>query len=160
MATYYNSLAVEAGFTRTAAKVALKGKLAQAYEHYRYVTKAQIEAYQEKLKRATERPAVGAERTSGDGWRMVTHVCDQLRFRSLDKYDGLPPADVLEQVKAARERKIFNDFQVADVAPVATKYKMPDPIVFGIIDGCSDRFVIAEWGDDVRVADLIKPNEG
>lgn len=159
MTTYYKS-AVAAGFSQAARRVTLQQKLAQAYEHYRYITKDQIEAYQDKLRKSTVRPAVGDERYDYRSGRNVSHVCDQLRFQSVEKYAGTPPQDVLEAVKVAKERGIFDGFEVADIQPVATKFKMPDPIVFGVVNGCTDRFVIAEWGDDVKVSDIIEKHEG
>jgi hypothetical protein len=30
-----------------------------------------------------------------------------------------------------------------------------DPIIFGKIDGCTDRFFIAQWDDDVKIEDIV-----
>lgn len=144
-------LAEEAGFThasKEATKLAERAvKLARAYEHYRYVTPENIAAFQERLKKATFKE---------NSWQ---RSFDQLIFTPVAQYDGLPPSDVLEAVKKAKQEVIFDTFEVAHVVTI-TERKDPDPIVFGRIEGCDDRFFIAQWGDDVSITDLISHNEG
>ena len=57
----------------------------------------------------------------------------------------------------AKARGIFDTFEVAQIDSVV-EYK--DPIVFGRIEGCGDRFFVAEWADDVSITDLIGDHEG
>lgn len=170
-------LARESGFIAAADRLEEKARVARtlaiAYEHYRYVTQEQIDAFQGRLKRATTRKptieeiyASRSPRSSFVGLsdeqlvRYATPVYDHLVLDNLEAYEGLPPVDVMLKVKEARSRGIFNGFQVAHVQPVATRIVLPDPIVFGCVQGCTDRFFVAEWGTDVRLADLVGPNGG
>lgn len=127
-------------------KIALKRKLSIAYEHYRYVTKEQIADYRAKLKEATKKV---------DGYTF-THA--DLRMQKLDAYPGVPPKEVLDALALAKSRECFDGFEIADVHSVSER--IPDPILFGRIEGVSDRFAIADWGDDVRISDLLADNEG
>lgn len=145
---------MDAGFTEAAVqaakKVALAGKLARAYEHYRFVSFEKISAFNERLYQQT------LKRT-GQAGSDLRHRYDTLRLRSVGEYPAIPPKDVLDKVKTAAKQGIFDSFEVADIESVV-EYK--DPIVFGLIEGCTDRFFIAQWGDDVQISDLIGANEG
>jgi hypothetical protein len=174
-------LAEGAGFTAAGAKLRTQAermrKLAVAYEHYRYVSTEQIESYVAKLKAATLREATDVEivnalqqmRNSGFStfeWtiesyrKYATKSHDTLVLAPMEKYAGLPPVEVLNQVKEAKSRGCFDAFVVASVEPVATKIVLPDPIVFGRVDGCTDYFFIGEWGSDVSINDLIGKHDG
>lgn len=63
---------------------------------------------------------------------------------------AVPPADVLEKLKVARESKLFDDYSVLHI-----KY-VPDPILCGKIAESDDLYFIAEWGDDVKLTDIVK----
>lgn len=73
------------------------------------------------------------------------------RWEEVDSqaYQGIPPVGVLEKLQTEKKKKIFNYFTIANVKHI------PDPILFGRIDGCPDRFYLAQWGDDVCLDDLI-----
>lgn len=148
------ALLAEAGFTAAAehvTKVREKAaRLAVAYEHYRYVGPEAIKAFNGRLKKAT------IARTGTKGKDLVEHF-DVLRFTPIATFQGIPPTDVLQAVTAAKGREVFDAFEVADIASVA-EYK--DPIVFGRITGCGDRFYIAQWGDDVSITDLLGEHGG
>ena len=168
--------AMEAGFTAAGAELEKKAerarKLALAYEHYRYVSQKKIDDFKSRLLQATRRRPTEAEamheattlmlmyQTIGQILSSASDVYDALVLDPLEKYVGLPPADVLATVKVARGRGIFDRMEVAHVEPVATQIHYPDPIVFGLVDGCTDRFYIAEWGNDVSINDLLADNEG
>lgn len=155
------------GFTTAAEVVKEKAerarKLAVAYEHYRYVTEEQIQAFNERLMKETGKP-----KTREDAHRAarphIFHsyekVADQLVMVEIAKYKGLPPREVIQKVKEATARGCFDGMEVAEIAPVSTQVKLPDPIVFGRVEGCGDRFFIAEWGSDVSISDLIGETEG
>lgn len=148
------SLLEKAGFS-AAAKTAKDnadraGRMARAYEHYRYVSQETISKFQEKLKAETIR------RTGKAGFDLYENY-DQLVFEDSAAYSGLPPADVLESVSAAREIGVFDTFEVATVKSVREYH---DPLVFGRISGCDDRFYIAQWGDDVKITDLLGEHDG
>ncbi len=63
---------------------------------------------------------------------------------------AIPPADVLEKLRIARDAKLFDDFSILHI-----KY-VPDPILCGRINESSDLYFIAEWGDDVKLSDIVK----
>ncbi len=113
-------------------------KMAIAYEHYRFVRPEKITAFNEKLMK---------ESRNGGDYKMLS-------FTAVEQYPEVPPADVLDKMDAAVERKCFDSFEVAHIVNVK------DPILFGRIIGCSDRFYIAQWDDDIKIEDILKPNEG
>ena len=131
-------------------KKKLGKKLTLAYEHFRFVTPEKIGAFNEKLK------AESIKLTGKKGKDLVEHY-DKLCFSTLSSYEDIPPVEVLEKVEAATEVGCFDSFEVAQVKNVHV-YK--DPIIFGRIEGCGDRFFIAQWDNDVRIEDILKENEG
>lgn len=164
------------GMTKAAddldAKAQLTKKLAVAYEHFRYVSQEKIDSFIARLRASTSRiPTREEYNTAASGFGLsryeeaikygyASKVYDTLVLDALEKYDGVPPQDVLEKLAAAKQFGIFDTFEVAHVEPVATKVHFPDPILFGRVAGCTDHFFIGEWGNDVKLADLIGPNEG
>ena len=156
-----------AGFTAAAEKLRTTAerarKMAIAYEHYRIVTEEIVQAFNKKLKEKTSRPATEADArklANQTAHYHATIISDQLTFQAVEKYPGLPPADVLGKLSEAKARQCFDSYEVAEINPVATQIKLPDPLLFGRIEGCPDRFFIAEWGTDVSITDLLKKNEG
>lgn len=129
------------GFKTAGAKVkelsVKQRKMAIAYEHYRFVRPEKIEAFNQKL------------RKKGSAMSYQT-----LAFTPVESYAEVPPAHVLDKMETAIERKCFDAFEVAHIVNVK------DPILFGRIKGCPDRFFIDQWDDDVRIEDILKPNEG
>lgn len=118
-------------------------KMAIAYEHYRFVRPEKIQAFNDKLMRESRRG--GSYKT--------------LAFTPVESYQEVPPADVLDKMEVAMEMKcgemkVFDNFEVAHIVNVK------DPILFGRINGCPDRFFIGQWDDDVKIEDILKPNEG
>lgn len=110
----------------------LQRKLAIAYEHYRFVRQEKIDAFNVKL--------------SKDG--------KMLGFTSLKDYGQVPPDAVLEALEHAQSRECFDSFEVAHIV------KVPDPILFGRINNCPDRFFISQWDDDVKIEDILTEREG
>jgi hypothetical protein len=121
-----------------------KRKLALAYEHYRFVTSANIVKFQRDLREATERFAT--ERDLGGYQRLL--------FESISDYAQVPPDHVLASLETAQERGCFDFFCIASIQ------KVKDPLLFGRIDGCDNLFYIDGWDDDVSIGDLLKENEG
>lgn len=71
----------------------------------------------------------------------------------VENYQHIPPADVLSKIKEARECGVFDKLTVA--YPTA-KEIVEDPLVLGKIKEMPDTwFYIAEWGDDIKLEDLI-----
>jgi len=116
-----------------------KRKMALAYELYRFVRPEKIQEFNAKLYKES--------RTSNGGYKM-------LDFQPIEHYKNVPPADVLNALEAAQGHKCFDKFDVAYIREVE------DPILFGVINGCEDRFYIAQWDNDVKIEDILGPNEG
>lgn len=111
------------------------GQWAEAYARYGFVTPNQVEAFQSLC------------------WKEIKNgAYKNLVFTPLNKYPNVPPAEVLAKLKEAQESKLFDAFEIAHIEWVTP---VPDPILFGKINGCPDLFYIAQWGDDVKVEELL-----
>ena len=117
----------------------LRRKLAIAYEHFRYVTQEKVDKFNAKLHKKTMN-------RQGDYKR--------LEFESISKTELVPPSDVLTLLEEAKKLDCFDEFEIGYIAEVK------DPIVFGRVKGCANRFFIGQWDDDVRIEDILAPNEG
>ena len=125
-------LLLELGMTKVAEKVLRKGfgkkKLLRAVEDYRYATGEEIDEFNKEMKQC------GKE-------LVVVEIKD---------YDKVPPDEVLEELKKAQAKKCFDSFHIAYIR------KVKDPILFGKIDDFKNLFFyIAQWGDDVKIEDII-----
>jgi hypothetical protein len=140
------------GFKTAASKIkelsARKRKMMIAAEFYRIVRPEKIDEFNRRLRAKTER------RSQSGSWAVEW---DQLSFTPLDRYPDAPPSDVLDALELADSRKCFDSFEIAHIVK---EVKMPDPILFGCIQGCSDKFYIAQWLDDVAIEDILSTNEG
>lgn len=149
-------------------KLTLKKKLAIAYEHFRFVEPHIFDRFQEQLKTKTLRVHEPCPQCNNQtvkkmtcnycqrtGARYMTH--DKLAFCKLAEYPECPPMDCLMDLKKAKELECFDSFEVAKVETVDVR---PDPIIFGLIDGCVDKFYVTQWDDDVKIEDILKENEG
>lgn len=132
----------ELGFTKAAddmvRMVERKKKLALAYEHFRFVRQEKIDEFNNRLYEKTRK--TGNYKT--------------LSFTSISTYSDIPPAEVLERLIEAKKIGCFDSYEIAHIIEVK------DPILFGRIKDCSDRFFIAQWDDDVKIEDILMPNEG
>jgi hypothetical protein len=128
------------GFKAASGKLKLlairKRKMAIAYELYRYVTQDKIDAFNKKLK-------------GNISWNY-----QMLDFQNIEHYEGAPPAEVLTELEKAQALKCFDSYEVGYILEVK------DPLLFGRIEGCSDRFFLAQWDDDCKIEDILAPNEG
>lgn len=118
-------------------------KLALAYEHYRFVRKENVDAFNAMLR--------AAGMNMKDPFKMEYQVLD---FTPVGNYERIPPEHVLISLETARGRNCFDSYEVAFIRNVK------DPLLFGRITDCPDRFFIDEWGDDVSITDLLEENEG
>lgn len=114
-----------------------KRKLALAYEHFRFVRQEKIDAFNNKLR----------QKRSDNGWQ-------ELSFTSVENYEEIPPDHVLTNFSEAKKIGCFDSFEVAHIV------RVKDPILFGRVKNCSDRFFIDQWDDDVKIEDILMPNEG
>ena len=117
----------------------LQRKLAIAYEHFRYVRQEKIAAFNQKLFKKTH---------SKDG------SYDVLTFESICTTSKVPPVDVLTELEKAKELNCFDEFEIGYIA------KVEDPILFGVVNGCTTKFYIAQWDTDICIEDILADNEG
>ncbi len=125
----------------------LKRRATLAYERYRFITPANIERFNKILEKKT----YVAKGPNG-------YPCfDRLKFTSINHYGQVPPKSVLEKVREAKREGLFDAFEVCTIE---THEVRPDPIIFGIIRNCEDKFFIDQWDNDVKIEDIISPMEG
>lgn len=137
------------GFTMASNKIKevkeLKRKMLVAYEHFRYVKPEKFQAFNIKLKAETMQETANERRYK------------TLAFIPIEKYQEIPPDAVLEALEKAQELNCFDYFEVAKIE---ARVEIKDPIIFGCIKGCPDKFYVAQWDDDVKIQDILKENEG
>lgn len=140
----------ELGFTAAATGLKQKRELARkmriAFEHFRVVTPDKIQEFNQELCKRTR-----TDRKGGG------YIYQHLAFIPIAQYGEVPPADALEALRAAKELKCFDTYEVAKIESVQV---IPDPILFGCITGCANKYYIAQWDNDVKIEDLLKPDEG
>jgi len=127
-------------------KYICKRKMAVAYELFRFVRPEKIAAFNEKLRKESHN-------WDGFGGR------HELSFLDISDYRGIPPPKALDKLAHAQLLtvggiKVFDHYDVAYIREIT------DPILFGRIEGCSDRFFIAQWDNDVKIEDILSDNEG
>ena len=64
-------------------------------------------------------------------------------------YEGIPPKPVLSKLAEEKKKNLFDEFTIATVEGVK------DPLLLGRFKDNSDRFFLAQWGDDVCLDDVI-----
>ena len=132
------------GFTKAALEIdktkEFNRKLSEAYLHYKIVRSEHIEAFNKKLKTRTYRDSV--------------YYVEYEKLVEIDiaEYGAVPPDAVLEKLREAKEHNCFDYFTIAKIESVK-EYK--DPILFGRIEGCSDRFFLTDWDNDIKLSELI-----
>src|SRR3990167_5009421 len=137
---------------RLNSKTELKKKMTIAYEFYRFVEPHVIERFSAELKTKTYQEDKLDQYRTKQTW----HV---LKFIKLEDYPEVPPADCLLDLKRAKEHKCFDWFEIVKTEVYSTiedKTPRPDPIIFGRITGCEDRFFISQWDNDVLIDDILK----
>lgn len=125
-------LLAELGMGKVAAKLLRKKegkeKLLAAVSGYRYATGEDLDDFNKEMK--------------GYGKELIVE--------EIKDYEKVPPDDVLDKLKAAKEKGCFDTFHIAYIR------KVKDPILFGKIDDFKNLyFFVAQWGDDVKIEDII-----
>jgi hypothetical protein len=142
----------ELGLTEAANKIKHQRELARklriAFEHFRVVTADQINRFQNEL--LHKGTTWGAPYSGG-------YTYQALKFTALESYPNVPPSEVLEGIRAAKELKCFDRFEVLTLETVEV---IPDPVIFGIIDGCDNKYFVAQWDDDVKIEQILREDEG
>ena len=140
----------ELGFTKAATDLKAKRELARkmriAFEHFRVVTPDAVQRFNEDLCKRTR-----TNRTGGG------YTYQRLKFTPIAQYGEIPPAAALEALRDAKSKDCFDAFEVATIESVTV---IPDPILFGVINGCNNKYYVAQWDDDVKIEDILKPDEG
>jgi hypothetical protein len=129
----------------------LARKLRIAFEHFRVVTPEHLQRFQYEL---LERGRKGRSALAG---LYEGYTYQALKFTALESYPNVPPGDVLEKIRSAKELKCFDRFEVLTLE---TREVVPDPVVFGIIDGCDNKYFVAQWDDDVKIEQILREDEG
>lgn len=128
------------GLKGAAKKLDMARKLSVAYAKYGYVSQEKVDRFNEKLR---------AETLTED---KNARSYKRLLFTPLDGYHKIPPQDVLNRLESAMDDAVFDRFEIATIQWIK---EIIDPILFGRIDGCPDRFFIAQWDDDVKIEDIV-----
>ena len=115
-------------------------KLDIAYKHFRYITPAKLLAFNEKLKKETLKEDKNSARYK------------HLAFISIEQFNAIPPEETLQKIEQAIEKDCFDSFEICKVE---WKEEIKDPIVFGVINGCPDKFFVSQWDDDIKVDDIL-----
>lgn len=68
---------------------------------------------------------------------------------AVEHYAGIPPMNVLRKFKEEKEKNVFDSFTIASVNAIR------DPLLLGRVTGSENRYFIAQWGDDVKLDDVI-----
>ncbi len=142
------------------AKQRLMSKLEVAYKHYRYVTQLKIGEFNDQLMEKTGKPAHSNSSGTWTKRQNISHyggTYDKLMFTALTEYTKVPPTDVLDKLEAAQELRCFDTFEVAQIQSIEVR---PDPILFGRVIGCEDRFYVGQWDNDVKIEDILQADEG
>lgn len=128
------------GLTAVATKLSKAEKMKAAYENYLFLSAEKIDRFNKKLmnESLTE--------------NQRTRAYKRLQFIPLAKYTELPPPNVLEALEKAQNLNCFDTFEIAKIDWIR---EMKDPILFGVIEGCTDKFFISQWDDDVKVEDIL-----
>jgi hypothetical protein len=139
------------GFSFAAQQVKAKKikakKLMLAYEHYRFVRQENIDRFNKAL----------YTKTYG---KNVMYAYQRLELTPIGLYTNVPPSEVLDALETAKALEYAPGAKVFDAYEVAYIQDVKDPILFGRVNGCTDKFFIADWGEDVKITDLLKENEG
>ena len=67
----------------------------------------------------------------------------------LENYPAIPPSHILENLKVHKDLHLFDYFTIGSVE------KVKDPILWGRIEGSTDRYFICQWGEDISLDDII-----
>jgi len=139
-------LAEEVGFTAAAKRMeseySVAKRVIRACTDYKCVTKEEVDAFNDKLKLSTMK-----DTSYSATWKELT-------MTAIEDYSEMPPRDVLIALRHAKATGIFDRFEIATITN-REHVRDPDPILFGRIEGTGDRFFIAEWGDDVKLSDIV-----
>jgi hypothetical protein len=122
----------------------IKIRIDIAHSRYPYVTQDRVNDFTNRLEKSTEKKVDG-----------MIHY-QTLKWMPIEEYTEIPPIYAMEAVHKAQKTNIFDWFEL--VKPIwkqKPEEKVIDPIVFGRINSCSDRFYITQWDDDIAINDFF-----
>jgi hypothetical protein len=125
-------------------------KLRIAFEHFRVVTPDHLQRFQGELVEKGMRANAYSNPYGG-------YTYQSLKFTALEAYPEVPPREVLQKIREAKELKCFDRFEVLTMESVVV---VPDPVVFGIVNGCDNKYFVAQWDDDVKIEQILREDEG
>lgn len=128
------------GLTKASKDFEKARKMGIAYNKYLFVSAEIIAQFNEKLRKETLQENARA------------YTYKTLAFIPLAQYTAIPPENVLAALEEAKNVGCFDAFEVAKIE---WREEIKDPILFGTIEGCTDKFFISQWDDDVKVEDLL-----
>lgn len=111
-------------------------KSAIAYEHFDFISAEDVKKFQEILKKNTLKED------------KHYNTYDTLKFHNIKDYPEVPPLEVLNKLREAKEKNCFDYFEIAKIESVR---EVKDPILFGKVNECGDYFFIAQWDDDITL---------
>ena len=119
-----------------------KQKMTIAYAMFKWVREEKVNAFNQKLYEKTR----NWDKNGG---------YHKLEIVSVQDYEGTPPDSVLEKMEKVQALEIAPGIKVFDSYEVAYIRKVPDPLLFGCVRGCPDRFFIDQWDNDISIDELI-----
>ena len=123
----------------------VRRKMAIAYENFRYVKQEKIDEFNKELRKDTEKQ---------DDYNITYDV---LGFTKLEEYTEVPPESVLDRIEEAIKLACFDYFEIGKIE---SRKETKDPIIFGRITNCNDRFFVGQWDNDVTIEQILNDNEG
>ena len=147
---------LDAGLTRAAQQLSATQRFIHRsqllYAKYPILTEEQVTRFNERLEAATRRKT-GVCLSERDGkCRDWEETWQELTTVPLKHYEGIPPASVVKQLKEFR--KEFDTLRVAYIQQAKTR--LEDPLLLGQVNGSSDYFVLAQWGEDVTYEEVLQ----
>ena len=135
-------------------------KMLVAKEHYRFVTEENYERAQEELRAKS----IKKTRVDMDGYYEEVTTWVEMVLVQISEYDAIPPVHVLDSLEKAKELGCFDYFDIAKLERMESRRKIvkkvPEPILFGRINGSKMLFYIDQWGDDISIEEILRPLEG
>ena len=74
----------------------------------------------------------------------------------IEIYPKLPPDNIIEKFNQIKSKEIFDNYIVAELSQKIEIKPMPmaDPLLIGLINGSTDRYILGQWDDDIYIDDL------
>lgn len=117
-----------------------KRKMEVAYKSFRVCPPDKVVQFNEKLRKET----LKEDKNS--------YSFKRLEFIPIEKYEKIPPEAILQKIEKAIEKDCFDNLEICKIA---WHKEIKDPIVFGCINGCQDKFFIGQWDNDITIDEIM-----